>query len=264
MTFFFSILLLFLIGGQQHSYKTIATIPATGDKTILTDKLNNFYILSQGTLTKYTPFGKKVSSFSDGSLGDITSADVTNSNHIILYYDNFNQILFLDDALSIMAEPVLLDNYKLFSVRAVSYSPDDGFFLFDEDTYTVKHFNQSLKEDYESISLYNFLKNYTDSMQLFFRANRLFLFQPTIGLLVFDEIGNFLMQISLPGKPVSITIGQTALFYKNDRGIPIVFSLTSGQTETFDILQSIDFNAFVETTNNIIIAEKDEIIIQKK
>ncbi len=176
------VVLWLLVFGNYSGYKTIAIIPVSGEKTVLTDNLNYFYLLTQGTLTKYSPFGKKVASFSDGSLGDITSADVTNANRIILYYENFNQILFLDDAMNVAAEPVLLDDYKLFSVRAVSYSPDDGFFLFDEDTYSVQHFSQSLKIDYESVSLYSYLENHTDSMQLFYRTNRLFLFQPSIGL----------------------------------------------------------------------------------
>ena len=258
------VILLLLFSGNNSGHKTIATIPVLGHKTILTDNLNNFYLLTQGTFTKYSPFGKKIVSFSDGSLGDITSADVTNPYHLILYFNNFNQILFLDDAMTISAEPVLLDDYKLFSVRAVSYSPDDGFFIFDEDTYTIKHFNESRKEDYESASLYSYLKTHTDSIQMFFRTNRLFLFQPETGLLIFDEIGNFIMPVKLPGNPKTITIGQTALFYKNNEGKPIVFSLTMGQATPFDAPPNITFDSFVETTNITIIAGNNNVMVFKK
>jgi len=258
------VIFLLLLSENNSGHKTIATIPVSGHKTILTDNLNNFYLLTQGTLTKYSPFGKKVVSFSDGSLGNITSADVTNPYRLILYYNNFNQILFLDDAMTILAEPVLLDNYKLFSVRAVSYSPDDGFFIFDEDTYTIKHFNESRKEDFESASLYSYLKTHTDSIHLFFRTNRLFLFQPETGLLVFDETGNFIMPVKLSGNPRNITVGQTALFYKNNEGKPIVFSLTTGQVTPFDTSGNISFNSFVETANNLIVANNNQVWVLKK
>ena len=263
MRIIFTILLL-MLSENNSGYKTIAIIPVPGHKTILTDNLNNFYLLTQGTLTKYSPFGKKIVSFSDGSLGNITSADVTNPYHLILYYDNFNQILFLDDAMTISAEPVLLDNYKLFSVRAVSYAPDNGFFVFDEDSYTIKHFNESLKEDYESIPLYSYLKTHVDSIQLFFRTNRLFLFKPETGLLIFDEVGNFIALVSLPENPKVITIGQTALYYKDTEGKPVVFSLTTGQFMPFDVPENISFDAFVKTTNNTIIADKNKVMVLKK
>ena len=48
------------------NYKTIASVSYQGQKNILTDKLGNFYVLSGTTITKYSPYGKKIVSYSNG------------------------------------------------------------------------------------------------------------------------------------------------------------------------------------------------------
>lgn len=248
----------------QSEYKETASIPIGGQKILLSDNLNNFYVLTESGLTKYSIFGKKISSFSDGSLGNITSADVTNPYKIITYFDNYNQIIYLDDALTVMAEPVRLDDYKLFSVRTVSYAPYDGFYMFDEDTYTIKHFSPSFKLDYESASLYSYLAKHTDSLNLFYRINRLFLFQPAVGMLIFDENGNYLMTVTIPHNPKNITIGKTELYYKNDKDEPEIFSFETGQSRLLNYTSTVPFQSFIIVRNYLIVAEDNAVKILKK
>ncbi len=82
--------------------------------------------------------------------------------------------------------------------------------------------------------------------------------------MVFDEIGNFMVPVKLPGNPKAITVGQTALFYKNNEEKPVVFSLTTGQVTPFDAPENAIFDAFIQTPNYSIIVGKEQVRILKK
>src|SRR6476659_8841896 len=65
------------------------------------DNLNNVYMIKDDELIKYLPDGRFFRRYSNLKLGTITSVDVTNPLKILVYYRDFQQIIFLDNQLSV-------------------------------------------------------------------------------------------------------------------------------------------------------------------
>src|SRR5438552_190098 len=65
------------------------------------DNLGNFYTVREDELIKYLPNGKMFARYSNLKLGSISAIDVTNPLKILLYYRDFQQIIFLDNQLSV-------------------------------------------------------------------------------------------------------------------------------------------------------------------
>ncbi|MGZ4100177.1 MAG: hypothetical protein ACXVNM_14925, partial [Bacteroidia bacterium] len=74
-----------------------------------TDNIGNVYTVKDDELVKYLPTGKFFLRYSNLKLGNITTVDATNPLKLVLYYRDFQQIVFLDNQLSLNSEPVSLE-----------------------------------------------------------------------------------------------------------------------------------------------------------
>src|SRR5688572_3667151 len=73
------------------------------------DNFGNIYTVKNEELCKYLPNGKRHARYSNLRYGNITSLDVSNPLKILLYYRDFQQIIFLDNQLSVNSNPVSLE-----------------------------------------------------------------------------------------------------------------------------------------------------------
>src|SRR3954471_3752167 len=74
-----------------------------------TDNIGNIYTIKEDELIKYLPSGKFFARYSNLRLGNITYVDATNPLKLILYYRDFQQLVFLDNQLSVNSEVVSLE-----------------------------------------------------------------------------------------------------------------------------------------------------------
>src|ERR1043166_5956386 len=73
------------------------------------DAIGNVYIINGEELVKYNPSAKILARYSNLKLGQITSMDLTNPLKILLYYRDYQQLVYLDDQLSANADPISLE-----------------------------------------------------------------------------------------------------------------------------------------------------------
>ena len=59
-----------------------------------TDNIGNIYAVKEDELMKYLPSGRFFARYSNLKLGSITAVDATNPLKIVLYYRDFQQIVF--------------------------------------------------------------------------------------------------------------------------------------------------------------------------
>ena len=76
-------------------------------KSITSDYLGNAYTIDANEIAKYSAAGILISSFSDKNAGTITSVDASNPLRVQVFYQDFGQIIYLDDVLSVIGSKII-------------------------------------------------------------------------------------------------------------------------------------------------------------
>jgi len=110
-----------------------------------TDGFGNLYIVQNSELIKINTKDNKKLVYSNFSSGRISSIDPTDPFRILVYYKDFNRILFLDKNLTEIISPISLDDKGIYNVVSVCQSVNGGFWVLDQNSaqllYLDKHLN---------------------------------------------------------------------------------------------------------------------------
>lgn len=155
----------------------------------------NLYLVNGSKLSKLDGKGRFLRSFDDSFLGDITSIDVDNPMKIMVFYRESGKIIFLDDRLSPVMEPLDLFSHGYASVTLAAYSTDNLIWLYDAASHELICIDFYCKE--KSRNRLNFSD--FEPTQLLARYERsLLMNNPDDGMYLFDAFGTFLKRIPLP------------------------------------------------------------------
>jgi hypothetical protein len=180
---------LVVLSFHVEKFVFIKSIPA--NVTFFTsDILGNFYIVQKKTLTKYNEKGSILKTYDSKNLGDITSIDVTNPLKILVYYKDFNQLVFLDNTLSISGSPILLEELGISQSSYACTSYGDAFWVFDNTLSQLVRFDKNLIKQNQSDNIAQ-ITDFTAPSYMLERNNSLYISNPSNGILVFDKFGTY-------------------------------------------------------------------------
>jgi hypothetical protein len=165
-----------------------------GDQGIIlfqSDTQGFIYSTDGQTLKKSSPQGKELLRFSDPLLGAISSFDSSNPHKILVFYKDFNQVLWLDNSLSLIAGPLALEELGLGEAVLVGSSAHGGFWVFDWRDRQLSWFDANLKPQARSGPVDRLLATFTQPSFLAEFDNQVFLFFPDKGMMVFDRFASF-------------------------------------------------------------------------
>jgi len=165
---------------------------------ILSDAIGNIYSVNGNSITLFNNNGQKLFSYSNPFLGDIAFADVTDPMRILLFFKDFNQVVFLSNKLTGIGSPIELDNagYNQISICCTSHS--GGFWLFNSQALQLIHLKGNLEADYKGTILQSvFKENENMPVCLVEENNEIYMSVPKTGLLVFDKFGTYKRAISI-------------------------------------------------------------------
>jgi hypothetical protein len=181
---------LLCLGSPPTEYKLVTTLASSAD-LMTSDNLGNLYLASEETLEKHLRDGSLQYKYSDLTLGKITSIDASNSLRVTLFYRDLSQVVILDNTLSPQSDAVALDQLGYSQVTQVCTSNNNHLWLYDRTAFslirvdrhleavtTTNYLNQILGKDLDP----NFMVEYN---------NWLYLNDPKIGILVFDNFGTY-------------------------------------------------------------------------
>ena len=162
----------------------------------IADHLGNVYIISGKSLTKYNADGSKMATYTNQYFGSIELADATDPFRLLLYYEDFNQVVFLDNFLAEIGSPVNLDEMGYSNTRLVCNSGRGGFWLFDRRFNQLIYLNRNLQSVAKSQNLSGFIgeKQPTTIVE---RNQQLFMNVPDTGIFVFDQFANYIKTIHI-------------------------------------------------------------------
>jgi hypothetical protein len=163
-----------------------------------TDNLGNSYRVKNDLLEKYDPAGHLLKSYSNKSLGRITSVDASNPMKVLLYYRNFSSVVFLDNFLSQVGDPVNLQDLGFSNVPLVCTAAKGGLWLLNPQLPELLRLDGSLQKQESSGNITEAAGDHTP-LVLAEYGNQLFLYCDKKGIMVFDQYGTYRRTIAVQG-----------------------------------------------------------------
>jgi hypothetical protein len=226
--FFKSLLILLIIitpGFCADDFVFIKSIPA--NVTFFTsDILGNFYVVQKKALTKYDEKGNILNTYDNKNLGDITSVDVSDPLKILVYYKDFNQVVFLDNTLSVSGSPILLEELGIAQSSCACTSYSNAFWVFDNTLSRLVRFDKNLVIQNQSDNLAQ-EPGLTAPCYMIEKNGSLFISNPLNGILIFDKYGTYNKTLPIPGVN-SFQIIDNKMFYLSVDMLKSIDLLTYG------------------------------------
>lgn len=179
------------------------------------DNLGNIYLVHEDELIKYLPNGKLFARYSNLKLGSITSVDATNPLKILLYYRNFQQIVFLDNQLSVNSTPISVEKLGYEQADLVCAGSNNSFWIYNKQNSELIRFDQFGRKITATGNLRQVLNEGLNPDFMMEHNNLLYLNSPASGIFVFDVFGAFSKLVTLRGLH-SFQVSDDQLFFQRD------------------------------------------------
>lgn len=179
------------------------------------DNLGNIYTVKEDELIKYLPNGKFFARYSNLRLGNISAVDATNPLKLVLYYRDFQQIIFLDNQLSVNSEVVSLENLGFEQTELVCASANNSFWIYNKQNSELNRFNENSKKITSTGNLKQILQADLAPNFMMEHNGYLYLNSPETGVYVFDIFGAFSRLISLKHLR-HFQVSENILYYQKD------------------------------------------------
>lgn len=233
-----------------YKNKTLYTI-LKPHNLFTTDNLGNSYFVNGEEIVKYNSTGKQLLKYSSKRFGSITTIDATNALKVLLYYKDFQQVMFLDNQLSQNGDVISLENLGYEQTDLVCSSFNNSFWIYNKQANELVRFNESSQPIAKTGNLKQLLQAELKPDYMIEHNSYLYLNCPDIGVYVFDMYGTFNKIISLKQLPPFQVSENILYFYKDTK-------FCSYNTKAFEERCIPYSNEFIR---NIRI-EKDRLFVQ--
>ena len=117
----------------------MSTVIIEADQFIGQDSYDYQYFIKNNTLFKIK--GTETFQYKNPSLGKISSVDIQNPLRIILFYENFNVVVALDNQLNEVQKINFLEKLGGMIVSVCGFSSQNNFWIFDSTNQQLRLFN---------------------------------------------------------------------------------------------------------------------------
>jgi len=204
-----------------------------------TNAMGNIFLVKDYSITQYDYKGNQIQTYSKSEYGNITSIDVSNPFRILLFYKDFNNLVFLDNRLAEISDHISLDKLGITEADVVCSSATGGFWLFNTNTFQLEKYNSKLDLLQSGTRMQSIINRTEYPDFLTETGNYIYLGFKHKGVYLFDFYGTFIKFIPVNYKS-KIKIINDYIFYNSD-------SLYRYNTKNFET-SVIDIN-YVETSS---------------
>jgi len=226
---FLSILLASLTNAQQWEFvdSQLLELPVL---MVDADRFGNIYVNdNKGNVRKLDSLGHPLSIYAPEQFGRLTALASWNSLRVFLFYENTQQYVFLDRYLAPSEfSEFPADQFGL--VRLATSSSDNQIWVLDITPLQLVKFDIN----YTQVTLSQSLSQLSDTLelnpyQLAEYQNRVYLGDSKLGVLVFDNYGNYLRTLKKTGT-AQFHLYEDKLYYLTDQYVQLQ-SIYSEQRE---------------------------------
>ena len=194
--------------------------------SISVDNFSNFYAVGDNQILKFDRDGKFIVRFEEVKNGKIGSVDVSNPFKIVVYYPDFMTAVVLDKFLTFVTSYSFFDlGYQ--SVTAVGSSADGYLWFYDATDYTLKKIDATGTVQLKSQPVNQLTNNVINPNFILEKNGQVFVNDPAIGILVFDNFAAYYKTIPIKGLQKFHILQEQIVYYQDDK-------LRSYNPNTFD------------------------------
>jgi hypothetical protein len=224
------------------------------------DNLGNIYTVKEDEMLKYNASGKFLMRYSNLKLGNITTVDAVNPLKILLYYRDFQTIVFLDDQLTANSENISLEALGHEQTDLVCASVNNSFWIYDKQNNELTRFNESSKKVASTGNLKQVLRREMNPNYMREYNNYLYLNCPETGIYVFDIFGAFSKIISIKGLK-QFQVNEDIVYYKKDSGI-CSYNHKLFEEGCKKLVKGEKVNSVEINKNKILISYQDSVVVE--
>lgn len=183
------------------------------------DNLGNILFVKEAEMIKHLANGNYFTRYSNLKLGDITSVDASNGLRLMLFYRDYQQLVFLDDQLTQKSDAVSLEKLGYEQTDLVCLSANNGFWLFNKANNELVRFDDELKKMASTGNLKQMLQTEDVKPNFLMEYNgNVFLNCPDVGIYVFDIFGTFSKVISIKGLK-NFQVNENIIYFQKDSSV---------------------------------------------
>lgn len=135
---------------QRITASVISKFKTDADQFIGYDSFGYLYQVRNNVFSKIK--GNEIFEYKNVSLGNITKADIQNPLKIVLFYEDFNSVVLLDNQLNKMTEINFSQNTIPIVVSAIGMSTQNQLWIFNTLNQQIGLFDY-LKNEYKTVSI---------------------------------------------------------------------------------------------------------------
>lgn len=199
-----------------------------------TDKLKRIYAVNAANeLIQFDSNGKELFRYNNNTLGELAYIDTSNPFNLLLFYPEFQTIITLDRTLNPIAELNLLTT-EVGDAAAVALSNDNQLWVYDVASLQLKKLNAKGEVLLSSGDLSLGLPSPPKPQQIVASADRVYLNDPTLGLIIFNNFGQYLQMVPIRGITY-FQVFEQQLIYRVKTGKLFAYHLNSLLTSPIDV-----------------------------
>lgn len=180
--------------------------------------------------------------FENLSFGAISSIAADDALNIMLYYEDVQKILFLDNQLSLKRDPIDLYQLDMQSAKLSCLSYNTGFWVYNSASTALHRFDRFLNQTYATGNLSILIGKQVNPIAIKEAYNFLIMNDPSIGLIVFDRYGALLKEIYVKDILDFQINDDNVLWLRNDSVFQYHLSTFSMDTLRVSIKDAIQFS----------------------
>tara|TARA_B110000046_G_scaffold15690_1_gene15040 strand:- start:53727 stop:54527 length:801 start_codon:yes stop_codon:yes gene_type:complete len=161
-----------------------------------TDQLGNIFLWNENFIWMYTNKGDSLAAFNSRKHGSISHVDATNPYKILVFFSDYNLILFLDNYLSDNGNDIDLQQLGYDQISASCKSRANGIWIYDLIQQRAIHLNNNYIKDKQTLNLSQWFNQRITPNLLLEYNNQLFISSDE-ALFVFDHFGTFKRKIPI-------------------------------------------------------------------
>jgi hypothetical protein len=143
------LLSMFSIWGQKKSVSLLSTQSISASTFVGIDVLSNFYYIENDVFFKKNK--SQLWQYKNLSLGKITKIDLQNPLKIVLFYEDFNSVIILDNQLNEIQKINFFETNSSIIASAVGISSQNRLWVFDTLSQKLGLYN-CINGDFKSIT----------------------------------------------------------------------------------------------------------------
>lgn len=227
----FLLTLLVLLISAKDEYTLTYSLPFNNARYFTTDRLGRVYVVVGNQLLQFNQAGKPMMNFSDISLGELRSVDVTNPLKILLFYPDFQRIVILNNRLA-PTSTINLQSLEILQPVAVSLSENGGYWVYDRLDDRLKKLDQNLQVISQSPNLTPQLGFTMQPRSMTEQGGFLYIHDAEHGLILFDQFGTYYQTLHFKNVSSFQVIDRELLFTRENK----LYRYRTGSPEETEIL----------------------------